>query len=473
MTPDLPLFSQPPIEPESSQPARRASDLLPLPDPFTVSSLTVRLKKLIEGAEDLRHVSVIGEISGFKHHMAKHMYFQMKDSGAVLKCVFFHPANRSIDFAPADGTEVVVSGSIQVYPTQGTYQMYVRTMTRSGAGILYRKYEELKKKLIEEGLTSADRKRSLPAFPVRIGIVASTESAGLQDMLNVLRRRYPLAEVVIAPVAVEGEASAPSIVAGLKLMAERGNADVVIVGRGGGSIESLWGFNTELVARAIASMPMPVITAVGHETDTTIADLVADRRAATPTEAAELATPSITDLRAAVSGHRDSLRNLMIRKFSRHEERFKLVARTLRSPYAALNLRTERVDRLMDAMTTALGAGMVRQERRLDALRHRLLLRSPQRRLAETSARLDRAVVHARHAVSARYADRERSFSLAAARLAGASPIAILGRGYAIALQDGHALKDAAQAPPGSEIKLRLHRGQLTAEVKKATLSES
>lgn len=460
-----------PLEP--SAPLRRVSDSKPAPEPLTVTAVTARLKRLIDGAEDLKFVSVIGEISGFKHHLGKHMYFQMKDAGAVLKCVFFHPANRALDFTPADGAEVVVTGSVQVYPTQGTYQMYVRTMTKSGAGMLYRKFEELKKKLVEEGLTSADRKRPLPEFPERIGIVASIESAGLQDILNVLRRRYPLAEVVIAPVAVEGEASAPSIARGLEAMAVRGNADVVIVGRGGGSIESLWGFNTELVARAIAAMPVPVITAVGHETDTTIADLVADRRAATPTEAAELATPSIDGLRAALAGHRDQLARLLARRMRGCEERFVALGRALRSPESALNLRTERVDRLLEAMTSGFAARLSLRARRTDAARHRLAVRSPHRLLVETRARLDGASVRMRHAVAARFAVGDRAFSLAAARLVSASPTAILARGYAIALQEGRAVKSADQVAPGSEIEVRLHRGRLTADVKKATLPES
>lgn len=275
--------------------------------PVTVSALTARIKTLLERDPFLREVNLVGEISNYKHHQARHMYFSLKDEGAQIRCVFFHPANRSLDFAPADGTEVVARGYVTLYPPTGQYQLYIQSLRRSGAGELHRKFEELKKKLIDEGLTDPSRKRALPEFPRRIGIVASAESAALQDILNVLTRRYPLATVVLVPVAVEGAASAPAIAAGLRAMADRGRADVVIVGRGGGSIESLWGFNTEIVARAICDMPVPVISAVGHETDTTIADFVSDRRAATPTEAAELATPSIDALRGGVLDLRDHL----------------------------------------------------------------------------------------------------------------------------------------------------------------------
>jgi exodeoxyribonuclease VII large subunit len=434
--------------------------------PISVSALTARIKSLLEHDPQLREVHLVGEISNFKHHQARHMYFSLKDSGAQIRCVFFHPANRNLDFRPADGTEVVARGYVTVYPPTGQYQLYIQSLRRSGAGELYRRFEELKKKLIEEGLTAPERKRALPDFPRRIGIVASAESAALQDILNVLSRRYPLATVVLAAVAVEGEASAPSIAAGLEAMARRGRADVVIVGRGGGSIESLWAFNTERVTRAIAAMPVPVISAVGHETDTTIADFVSDRRAATPTEAAELATPSIEEIRAGLSAVGARLERFAARGLRDAANRLAGASRALRSPRRLLDERTERIDRLRESAESAVLARRDRLDRRLRDLLRRVSLRSPERKLLESSARLERLSNAAFHALLARVESGARRAGILGARLEGLNPTAILGRGYAIALHNGRAVRDAGTVVAGEHVAVRLHRGELGCEVR-------
>lgn len=451
--------------PDDSIPARRSTDTVEAA-PLSVSQVTTRIKALFESTPAFQSVMMVGEISNFKHHQGRHMYFSLKDAGAEMKCVFFSPTNRAIKFVPADGVEVIVRGSITVYPERGYYQFYVKTMTQSGEGLLYRKYEELKKKLVAEGVTDAARKRPLPLFPGRIGIVASSESAGLRDILNVLERRYPLATVVMESVAVEGEGSAPSIAEGLIRMARYGNADVVIVGRGGGSIESLWGFNTEVVARAIVAMPVPVISAVGHETDTTIADLVADRRAATPTEAAELATPSIVDLKALIEERRASAMRCMAKRLKSVDERLRLVGRTLRSPEAAINLRAQRLDHLGETLSMAPKNKILASERRLQLIEKRLLARSPFRMLMQAETRLGRSLVRARHLVTTRYHAVERRLALLETKLTGANPTAILERGYAIAMKDGKTIRTSESLLSGDTIDVRFHRGSAECEVK-------
>ncbi len=438
----------------------------PVPDaPCTVTEITDRIKRLFEADDAFRSVTVIGEISNFKHHQGRHMYFVLKDEGAQIGAAFFSPANRALDFVPEDGAEVVATGSVSVYPSTGRYQLYVKSMRRSGTGLLWRRYEELKRRIVAEGLTDRERKRPLPAFPRRIGVVASSESAGLKDILNVLARRYPLATVVLEPVAVEGEGSAPSIARGLERMARFGNVDVVITGRGGGSIESLWGFNTEIVARAIAAFPVPVISAVGHETDTTIADLVADRRAATPTEAAELATPSVEEIGGGLAEFRERIEAALGERWEGAAERLALVARALRSPDHALAVRVERVDRLREALDARAAECLGGASDRLRSLAARREARSPERRVASSSAVLADLGARALFAAARARGEAERCSGLLGARLAGANPTAILGRGYAVVMKDGRSVRDAVQLARGDRIDVRLGRGSVEAEV--------
>jgi exodeoxyribonuclease VII large subunit len=394
------------------------------------------------------------------------MYFSLKDETASIRCVCFENANRGLAFKPRDGMEVVAAGRLGLYPQTGNYQLYVRGLREAGRGALHRDFELLKRKLMAEGLTAVERKRPLPASPRRIGVVFSEESAGYRDILNVLGRRFPLAVVVLESVAVEGTAATPSIVAGLERMAAHGCVDVVIVGRGGGSIESLWAFNTEPVARAIAAMPVPVISAVGHETDVTIADLVADRRAATPTEAAELATPSIETIRGGLASLGTALRDGAGRLARRLRERLELVGRALRSPDRLVDLRAERSDRLRGDLDRALAHRIALRERRLAALAGRLAARSPWRRMLEQAALAERAGVRLRHALARLVETRERRVALAGARLGGADPTAIMERGYAVVMRGGRAVKCAADAGIGDRVEVRLHRGALACEVK-------
>lgn len=433
--------------------------------PLTVTELTARIKRLFQ-ADEFRAVRLVGEISNFKHHLGRHMYFRLKDAGAQIACAFYHPANTRLGFVPRDGIQVQATGYVGVYELRGEYQFYVRTLEEAGTGERFRQLEALKKRLREEGLTDPARKRPLPAFPARIGIVASAESAGLQDMLTALRRRWPLAEVVLVPVAVEGEASAPSIAAGLRLMAERGRADVVITGRGGGSIESLWGFNTEIVARAIAAMPVPVVTAVGHETDTTVADLVADRRAITPTEAIELVTPDAGEMAEVLAGLSRRSARLLERVKVRCADRLALVARSLRSPDRVLDRHTERVARIGERLAVAASRRVEAVRARLRAARDRVAARSPALRIAayhlrirEAFGALERRGLRAVEAPASRVA-------AAGARLGALSPDAVLRRGYAVVMARGRAVTRARDLAPGDAFTVRLAEGVMDAVVK-------
>jgi len=261
---------------------------------LTVSDLTKEIKTSLE--QKFSRVSVIGEISNFKAHISGHWYFVLKDSGAVINCTMWKGFNQHVFFTPEDGMKIIVNGKLSVYPPRGAYQLDIRSMKPAGVGELQETFERLKKKLEDEGLFDEEYKQPIPPFPEKIGIVTAINGAAFKDMISVAERRFPLTEIVIVPARVQGAGSAQSVANGIKLLNKQKDIDIVITGRGGGSIEDLWAFNEETVARAIFNSKIPVISGIGHEVDFTIADYVADLRAPTPSVAMELATPNIEDM---------------------------------------------------------------------------------------------------------------------------------------------------------------------------------
>ena len=261
---------------------------------LTVSELTKEIRRTLE--DSFQQVSVVGEISNFKSHISGHWYFSLKDSGAVINCTMWKGFNQYVFFTPQDGMKIIVNGKLTVYPPRGSYQLDIRSMKPAGLGELQEAFEKLKKKLEAEGLFDEKIKKPVPVFPSKIGIVTAIDGAAFRDLVSVAKRRYPLVELLIAPARVQGSGAAESIVNSIKLLNKSGDIDVIIVGRGGGSIEDLWAFNEEVVARAIFKSRVPVISGVGHEVDFTIADYVADLRAPTPSVAMELATPDAMEI---------------------------------------------------------------------------------------------------------------------------------------------------------------------------------
>ena len=263
---------------------------------MTVSALNQFIAGIFEDTDLLRNVTVRGEISNFKHHSSGHMYFSIKDENSLIRAVMFRSAASSLQFKPADGMKVIFKGTVSVYPRDGQYQLYVRSMIPDGIGALYEAYERLKKQLEAEGLFAPEKKRPLPRFPKCIGIITSATGAAVRDMINVLTRRYPLCEILLCPAEVQGKDAPISLRKALKTLQEKSRADLIIIGRGGGSIEDLWAFNDEALVRDVASCSVPIISAVGHETDFTLCDFAADLRAPTPSAAAELAVPDVKDV---------------------------------------------------------------------------------------------------------------------------------------------------------------------------------
>jgi exodeoxyribonuclease VII large subunit len=410
---------------------------------LTVSELNEQLRAVVE--ERFPAVWVEGEISNFRLYSSGHAYFTLKDETAQLRAVLFRNRMRRLRFEPGDGQHVLVFGSLEVYAQRGEYQLVVELLEPRGLGALQLAFEQLKRRLEAEGLFAAGRKQSLPHFPRRIGIVTSPSGAALRDMLRIIGRRFAGLSILIAPCRVQGEGASAEIGQGIADLNRRGDVDVIIVGRGGGSLEDLWAFNEETVARAIAASKVPVISAVGHEVDFTIADFVADIRAATPSHAAELVVSekqAVADTVLALGQRLERAARRPLRDFERRVD--DLSARLLR---AGTGLR-RRFGHRVELLTARLNAGSPFARLRSD--RHQL-----ERLAARLQAEGRRRVVHARHRVVA-----------AAGRLHSLSPLGVLSRGYSIArTADGRVVRRATEVGPGDPVELLLHEGRLQCRV--------
>ncbi|MDP4161611.1 MAG: exodeoxyribonuclease VII large subunit, partial [Bacillota bacterium] len=319
---------------------------------LTVNALTKYIKRKFDADPHLQDVYVKGEISNLKAHTSGHLYFTLKDDKARILAVMFAGNARSMKFRPENGMKVIVKGDISVYEPSGQYQIYIKEMRPDGIGELFLAYEQLKNKLEAEGLFSNAHKRALPSFPKTVGVVTSPTGAAVRDILTTIKRRYPIAKVLIFPALVQGENAAPSIAKAIEAANKRAEIDVLIVGRGGGSIEELWAFNEERVARAIFESAIPIISAVGHETDFTIADFVADMRAPTPTGAAELAVPHIEELLERVLQRQTRLLRAMKEKFRFEKERLGRLEKSyaFRYPMRLYEQKLEQLDKLTEKL---------------------------------------------------------------------------------------------------------------------------
>ena len=416
-------------------------------------------------AEHFTDIWVAGEISGTKLPASGHFYFTLKDPSAQLRCVCYKMTARYLKFKPIDGIAVLARGRIDFYDARGDVQMIVEALQPQGYGALQLAFEQLKKKLAGQGLFDQERKRPLPALPERIGIVTSPDGAVIRDILQILERRCPGRHIRLYPVQVQGETAAGQIAAGLEYFSDSGWAEVVIIARGGGSLEDLWAFNEERVAYAIAACSVPVISAVGHETDFTIADFVADLRAPTPSAAAELVIAtrqSLVDrLEAAESKLLQSMR-LKLALLSRALHKTAVDQSTL---HRAIGKQMQRVDDIDYRLRDCMRAGIAAKKRALDVAAARLGQLDVRLQLSRARRRLESCEAAAMQATKLRLSGARGSLGLLDAHLAQLSPLKILDRGYAIVQKDGKVVKSSEQAPVGSEIKVRLANGGLAATV--------
>lgn len=467
------------IGPEKQAPGR---------DVYSVSRLTREVRVLLE--RGLGVVWVEGELSNFSQPGSGHWYFSLKDRDAQLRCAMYRNQNLLVGFTPRPGAQLLVRGRLNVYEARGEYQLSVEHMEEAGAGALQREFERLKARLAAEGLFAAERKRTLPRFPRRVGLVTSPTGAALQDMLHILARRFPAAAVLIYPSPVQGAAAAPALVHALGLAGARAECDVLILARGGGSLEDLWAFNNERLARAIRACPLPVVSGVGHEVDFTIADFVADVRAPTPSAAAELVVPDGEACRAVLAHTQQRLAAGLRRELRMLQGRFAAARGRLdRShPGVRLGLQMQRVDDYALRLARALRARLRAEERRVGEVCGRLERCSPARRLNESLGRQQELAGRLRHRMQqrvsgagahqerlqarlamlmqARLARAAHRFELARRALDTVSPLATLTRGFAIVTRaDGTLVSRAEAVAPGEEIRTRLQDGTLRARV--------
>ena len=392
------------------------------PEPITVTQLNSYIKDKIAGDEFLNTVYIKGEISNFKHHYTGHMYFTLKDENSLIKCIMFKTYTSHLDFVPKDGMKVLILGSVSVFERDGVYQIYCRAMQEDGLGTLYKAYEKLKEDLEKEGLFDENHKKKIPKYPRTIGVLTSQTGSVIRDIINVSTRRNPNVNIKLLPVPVQGEGAGEKIANAIRIMNEKVNPDVLIIARGGGSLEDLWPFNEEIVARAIYASEIPIISAVGHETDFTIADFVADLRAPTPSAAAELAVPDITAVKLDIEKYNNRLKMALMKKLE------------------VMKLRYEK------CMATKA-------------------FKNPLDRIENNYVRLDNYIKLIHLGISNKYKDNKNRFINIISKLDSLSPLKTLSRGYSITQKEGKIIKSIDDVEKDDEIDIKLIDGSIKAIV--------
>ncbi|WP_085508825.1 exodeoxyribonuclease VII large subunit [Thalassobacillus devorans] len=435
---------------------------------LTVTALTKYIKRKFSSDPHLKEVWLRGEISNFKHHSRGHMYLSLKDDKARIQAVMFAGNNRFLKFTPENGINVLVRGEIGVYEPMGQYQLYIHEMEPDGIGALYLAFEQLKEKLEKEGLFEPAFKKKLPVYPKHIGIITSPTGAAIRDILTTIKRRYPVVKRSVLPVLVQGERAKDSIVKAIEYANRIGAFDVLIVGRGGGSIEDLWSFNEEAVARAIAESHIPVISAVGHETDYTISDFVADIRAATPTGAAELAVPSQVELNQRIMVLNQRLQRALLNEHTAASKRLDRLKRSYAFKYPAQLTRQkeQQLDRLIDSLNKRMEA---HQKQKLDTLKHintRLQQHHPERQVKQTEERLEQLSQRLNREIGIQLNEKQKQFNNLLEKMTLLNPLEIMKRGYAIPFnENGNVIRGVESVQPGEAIQLKLQNGSLDCQV--------
>jgi len=434
---------------------------------MTVSELNREARLLLE--QGLSRLWVEGEVSNLSRPASGHVYFTLKDASAQLRCAWFRQRQRGPTLHVKNGDNMLALGRVSIYEARGDYQMIVEQMDDAGEGELRRRFDLLKKKLQDEGLFDESKKRELPVLPRRIGIVTSPSGAAIRDILTVLKRRFPLVPIVLYPAAVQGDAAAGEIVTAIESAVRRNECDVLIIGRGGGSLEDLWPFNEEVVAHAISNCRIPTISAVGHEVDFTIADFVADLRAPTPTAAAELVVPDQAAWLRAVNAAGSRILNLSRRYLDNSAQSLDWLARRLYqgSPAATVTRQKQWLRNLQLVLTGAIRHELTLRARRLERTRSKLLLQSPALRVQNDVLHLQSLGQRLETAGRQQLLKRQRRFDIAIRGLNSVSPLATLDRGYSIITEygTGKLVREASKVTTGTRIKAKLAKGSLDATV--------
>ncbi|WP_336786853.1 exodeoxyribonuclease VII large subunit [Paenibacillus sp. MMO-177] len=436
---------------------------------YSIKDINRYIRMKLESDVLLGDVWLRGEISNFTHHSSGHMYFTLKDKDSRLKCIMFASHNQRLPFIPREGSKVMARGNVSVYERDGNYQFYVTAMQPDGIGSLYLAYEQLKSKLETEGLFAESRKRPIPRFPRAIGVITSPTGAAVRDIIITLQRRHPSISIYVFPVLVQGTQAAPSIVKAIESMNRFGEVDVLIVGRGGGSLEELWAFNEEPVARSIAASQIPIISAVGHETDFTIADFVADLRAATPTAAAELAVPHVAELQQQLARQRQRLEQSLRMLVQGRKEQLQRVRRSpfFVHPRKYLLDQAQRLDRLQERLQHRTLRLAERRKAKLERLQSQLAGHHPGEQAAFAAKRLQGDVKRLEQAMVSSLKERRLQLHSAIRQLDALSPLKVMARGYSLVYdeQEKRLIKSIADVQPGDLVRVKVADGQLDCHV--------
>lgn len=410
-----------------------------------ISELNNYIKSLLDKDIYLNKVYLKGEISNFKNHTRGHLYFTLKDDESRISAVMFQSSAVKLTFMPEDGMNVLVSGRISAYPAQGSYQIYVDKMEPDGLGALYIEYEKLKKKLASLGLFAKEKKKPIPRFPEKIGVITAPTGAAVRDIMSTIKRRYPMTEAILFPCLVQGKDAAPDIVRQIK-RADSYGVDTIIVGRGGGSIEDLWAFNEEAVAYAIYECKTPIISAVGHEIDWTIADFVADLRAPTPTGAAEMAVPTVLDINTLIDNYKirlnKNIKNMVNTKFIKL--RSLRQSFILKNPMSMYEVKEQKLDSLIDTLNKDINKVLSDKDNNLNKIKMSVILQNPYNLIK----------------------DKKIKFDLLVNTLKLVNPLGILDKGYSLAQINGKTIKSSKDVSINDLIDIKLHEGSIKAEVR-------
>ena len=410
-----------------------------------ISELNNYIKSVLDKDTFLNKVYLKGEISNFKNHTRGHLYFTLKDDTSRISAVMFQSSAVKLTFNPEDGMNVLVSGRISAYPAQGSYQVYVDTMEPDGLGALYIEYEKLKKKLAAQGLFAPEHKVPIPRFPEKIGVITAPTGAAVRDIMSTIKRRYPMCEAILFPCLVQGKDAAPDIVRQIK-RADAYGVDTIIVGRGGGSIEDLWAFNEEIVAQAIYDCVTPIISAVGHEIDWTIADFVADLRAPTPTGAAEMAVPTVLDIKTLIDNYKirlnKNIKNMVNTKFIKL--RSLRQSFILKNPMSMYEVKEQKLDTLIDTLNKDIKNIINDKDNKLNKIKLSVVLQNPENLIK----------------------DKKIKFDLLVNTLKLVNPLGILDKGYSLVEINDKIIKSSKDVNVNDILNIRLHEGSIKAEVK-------
>ncbi|MDX1302472.1 exodeoxyribonuclease VII large subunit [Photobacterium sp.] len=433
---------------------------------YTVSSLNAEVRLLLEN--EMGIVWLVGELSNLSIPVSGHWYFTLKDSRAQVKCAMFRGNNRRVTFKPANGSQVLVKARLSLYEPRGDYQLIIESMQPEGDGRLQQQFEQLKMALAAEGLFAQSLKKALPEQPKRVGIVTSKTGAALHDILNVLQRRDPSLPIVIYPTMVQGEGAAISIAQAIGRANTRQECDVLIVGRGGGSLEDLWAFNEEIVARTIAASQIPIVSAVGHEVDVSIADFVADVRAPTPSAAAELVSRDMTHQTQKINQKRQQLHHAFRHYITGHSARLVQLQHRLerQHPQLRLNQQQQHLDDISSRLERAINKLTAGHQQHLDRIEYKLALHSPAQTIKHNSTRLKQTEHRLLDAMDRRLLNASHKLAMAAEKLETVSPLATLGRGYSITRDTkNNVIRRADQVKPGDELRTKVAEGEIRSVV--------